>query len=162
MVVGVNWAFVAQMTKMGLNAKFVGFDIEASAVDSPKSAQTMFIGFERIRISFSLRSSELDCLRQISPTVLGDCAKLRMIESFDSFSRISRMTAPALLLPKHWPNGCTRRGDGLPKVLNINVGVCQKRKLKKAIEFVRCLIERDEKKWAEREQAGLNGICVVN
>uniref|UniRef100_A0A183C6Y6 FBA_2 domain-containing protein n=1 Tax=Globodera pallida TaxID=36090 RepID=A0A183C6Y6_GLOPA len=68
--------------------------------------------------SIFLRSSDLDHLRQFSPTILRDCPKLRMIESVGPFPKIpandSAVASSGQALAK-WLH--TPRGDGLPKVL---------------------------------------------
>uniref|UniRef100_A0A183C771 F-box domain-containing protein n=1 Tax=Globodera pallida TaxID=36090 RepID=A0A183C771_GLOPA len=65
---------------------------------------------------FYLNYSELDHLRQFSPTILGDCAKLRMIKSFRLFPEFpaddSAGASPSQAVAK-WLQ--TPRGDGLPK-----------------------------------------------
>uniref|UniRef100_A0A183C9D1 Reverse transcriptase domain-containing protein n=1 Tax=Globodera pallida TaxID=36090 RepID=A0A183C9D1_GLOPA len=65
-----------------------------------------------------LHSSELNRLRQFSPTILGNCPKLRMIQSYGSYLEFPAddsagpSFAQALTKWLHMP--C---GDGLPKVL---------------------------------------------
>uniref|UniRef100_A0A914GZY2 F-box associated domain-containing protein n=1 Tax=Globodera rostochiensis TaxID=31243 RepID=A0A914GZY2_GLORO len=67
---------------------------------------------------FDLEFFNLDCLRRLSPTVLGDCQKLQMIESFDlspAFPADDSAGASSEQAVAKWLH--TPRGDGLPKVL---------------------------------------------
>uniref|UniRef100_A0A914IF83 F-box domain-containing protein n=1 Tax=Globodera rostochiensis TaxID=31243 RepID=A0A914IF83_GLORO len=66
-----------------------------------------------------LDSSDLDCLRQFSPTVLRNCAKLRSIHSFELFPEFPAQDnagASSCQALAKWLN--TPLGDGLPKILH--------------------------------------------
>uniref|UniRef100_A0A914HB01 F-box protein n=1 Tax=Globodera rostochiensis TaxID=31243 RepID=A0A914HB01_GLORO len=70
----------------------------------------------------SSHSSEVDCLRQISPTVLRDCAKLRLINSdyvFPAFPADDSSDASSRQALAKWLH--TPRGDGFPKVLGCSI-----------------------------------------
>ncbi|KAI3422576.1 hypothetical protein GPALN_013076 [Globodera pallida] len=104
-----------------------GYKVERRLPILRKSLPGKVIGFECLeilhrskchRISPNTSVAELDCLRQFSPTILRDCAKLRLINVFDLFPEFpaddsaSVSSAQALVKWLHVP-----RGDGLPKVL---------------------------------------------
>ncbi|KAI3414081.1 hypothetical protein GPALN_011547 [Globodera pallida] len=97
----------------------------------------------------SLFSAELAHLRQFSPTVLRNCAKLRLVESFDVFPEFpadddsagGTSSTQALAKWLHMP-----RGDGLPKVLRCYFYLDRMEALKTAfvnsvvsVNFIICL-----------------------
>ncbi|KAI3416529.1 hypothetical protein GPALN_006070 [Globodera pallida] len=110
--------------------KCFGNDVERRLPIPQEPFPANVIGFESIRIriiwplindsicGISLSSSKVGRLRKFSPTILGDCPKLRVIHAFDLFpvfpadDSAGASSKQALAKWLHTP-----RGDGLPNVL---------------------------------------------
>uniref|UniRef100_A0A183BMG2 S-adenosyl-L-methionine-dependent methyltransferase n=1 Tax=Globodera pallida TaxID=36090 RepID=A0A183BMG2_GLOPA len=91
---------------------------------------------------YSFGPPEFGRLRQLSPTILRDCAKLRVLQSgyvFPEFPADDSVDASASQAVAKWLH--TPRGDGLPKVL-------------------RCIFELDRKK--RLKMAFVNSVVSVN